>query len=252
MKRCSNSGLTGVLRRLRPGLWAAGIAVLGALSGPVSGSELNELVIDTVEMHAPQVRTLDAASQELNPAVLRLAEQDYQAGRFGPALDRFGIAAAMSNHPFAWLRVGNIWHRRGHVAMALDAYARARTTAAKSPGHLGLLKRANMNLALLGLDQAKRSLQTIGMQKNPADAAWFGEVGLRIAELQRVLPEGPQHFTSAARSVNVEKSSGFVKPSKSPRLPQSPSVRNDGGTADRVSNQQFVAKHERGFASVGR
>lgn len=153
------------------------------------GNELNSYADQTIVMQMPLSNNIARLSRPPDSALLKQAEQDYQAGRFAQAIERFGIVAAMNNHPFSWLRIGNIWHRRGQVAMAIDAYARARTSAAISPKHQGLWRRAMINMTLLGLDQAKQSIHAIGPDRqSQIGVSWAKEIRLRLSEIQQALP----------------------------------------------------------------
>lgn len=148
----------------------------------------------------PTVRTGVARP---DPGALQLAEQQYQAGQYESALHGFGMIAAMQGHPFAWLRVGNVWHRRGNASMAANAYQRARQAASLSPRHSKLRYRAIMNLALLGLEQASQALDEVGpVDTSSISPVWLSEVRTRLHELQARLPAGVKpttHSTTTAR-----------------------------------------------------
>ena len=124
--------------------------------------------------------------------LLRRAEASYQRGRFEIARDQFGLIAAMNNYPFAWLRIGNIWHRQGRSSMAIDAYSRARQSAGAVDGHQGIAQRAQKNLALLGLALTDRSLRAIGAGAVGSGAdRWTIEVRRRLVRLEASLPTAP-------------------------------------------------------------
>lgn len=123
-------------------------------------------------------------------ATLQTAEFNYRARRLGAAMEQFGMIAAMQDHPFAWLRVGNICHRRGDAGGALEAYQRAAKAAARSPEFADLGHRAIMNQALLGLDQAQLALESLGMKAGgTADNQWVDEMQLRLEELSAAIPD---------------------------------------------------------------
>ena len=129
------------------------------------------------------------AEQAPTNVTLEAAEFNYRARRLSAAMEQFGMVAAMEDHPFAWLRVGNICHRRGDASGALDAYQRAANAAAKSPEFAALGHRAVMNQALLGLDQAQSALETLGMNSpGGGDAKWIEEMQLRLQELSAAIP----------------------------------------------------------------
>lgn len=123
-------------------------------------------------------------------ATLQTAEFNYRARRLSAAMEQFGMIAAMQDHPFAWLRVGNICHRRGDASGALDAYQRAAKAASRSPEYVELGHRAIMNQALLGLDQAQLALESLGMKASGvADNQWVDEIQLRLEELAAAIPD---------------------------------------------------------------
>lgn len=121
-------------------------------------------------------------------ATLQKAEENYRARRLDAAMEQFGMIAAMDDHPFAWLRIGNICHRRGDVSGAFDAYRRARQAASGSPQYAQIRAQAIMNLALLGLDQAQLALEDLGTENaTPDSRRWAHEVRLRLGELNNAL-----------------------------------------------------------------
>lgn len=175
------------------------------------------------EALAPAAGTGGPRQPGLEAQPLELAEAAYRARRYDEALDRFGLLAAGSDHPFAWLRIGNIWHRRGQVAMAMDAYGRARDSAA-ALGHVrGLRERAIMNIGLLSLEQARRALVAVGPVSG-ADPRWQREMQLRLAELGDAL---------GAPQVAAEAASAPVIQERGPRPAPAGRVAAAGGVAGR-------------------
>lgn len=64
------------------------------------------------------------------------AEASYQAGRWAQAMEAFrAVTAFDAANPFAWLRIGNLHHRRGQLLAAASAYRKAAGTAASQGGH---------------------------------------------------------------------------------------------------------------------
>ncbi len=123
---------------------------------------------------------------------LQRAEINYRARRLTAAMEQFGMIAALNDHPFAWLRVGNILHRRGDVVGALDAYRRAHQAAGRERRYAPLGARAMMNQALLGLDQAQAALDALtGAPARQATSPWIAEVRTRLDELSAALPNKP-------------------------------------------------------------
>ncbi|MEZ5660987.1 MAG: hypothetical protein R3E83_21480 [Burkholderiaceae bacterium] len=168
----------------------------------------------------------EAIRVDMSP--MERAEAAYRARRYDVALEHFGMVAASEDHPLAWLRIANIWHRQGQVAMAMDAYGRARDAAARLGQQHGLRERAIMNIALLSLDQAQRALDAAGaVVTAPENRRWQAEVQLRLHELldslagttggeQQVLSQmesgsaarAPRESGSAARAPRVAATPG--------------------------------------------
>ncbi|MEZ5652438.1 MAG: hypothetical protein R3E87_18015 [Burkholderiaceae bacterium] len=148
-----------------------------------------------------------AATVHVDMSPLERAEAAYRARRYEVALEQFGLVAATDDHPLAWLRIGNIWHRQGQVAMAMDAYGRARDAAARVGQKRGLRERAIMNIALLSLDQAQRALDAAGDRVGaPDNRRWHAEVELRLHELLDSIvggASGEQHVLSQAVAPRV-------------------------------------------------
>ena len=168
-----------------------GIAISAAYSSVAYANELSDdrLIVNAPDSIAEPVRGSGVAPSPTKPKLLNQAESNYQAGRYVHAIEQFGMVAAMNNHPFAWLRIGNIWHRRGNAAMALDAYRKASDLSATSEQHRKLWSRAMMNMTLLGIDQARQAVIALGpAQKEKASVQWASEIRLRVQELQRALP----------------------------------------------------------------
>ncbi|MGH1357966.1 MAG: hypothetical protein ACRBC3_04315 [Burkholderiaceae bacterium] len=134
---------------------------------------------------------------------LEKAEINYRARRLTAAMEQFGMIAALHDHPFAWLRVGNILHRRGDVVGALDAYQRAQRAARQADRFAQLGARALMNLALLGLDQAQLALEAFGNVDAPrATSPWVKEVQTRLSELTAALPAKPVDHQGAVANAS--------------------------------------------------
>lgn len=61
------------------------------------------------------------------------AEASYQAGRWAQAMEAFrAVTAFDAANPSAWLRIGNLHHRRGQLLAAASAYRKAAGAAAMS------------------------------------------------------------------------------------------------------------------------
>lgn len=158
------------------------------LGGLLACAATGALAQGLPQVVATHTDSLQAAGIAQN-ATLEKAEINYRARRLSAAMEQFGMVAAMQDHPFAWLRVGNICHRRGDVTGAFDAYKRAQIAASQSERFADLRDRAVMNLALLGLDQAQVALEQINASgAGKASATWVTEVRTRIGELSDAMP----------------------------------------------------------------
>ncbi len=164
------------------GRWLLVAGLLGVTIAPAHALEPD----DEQQLQVGQSLLAEYSEQ----ATLQKAEANYRARRLDAAMEQFGMIAAMDNHPFAWLRIGNICHRRGDVSGAFDAYQRARASASGAERFAELQARAVMNLALLGLDQAQVALEDLGLpDRQRASGRWVDEVRLRLDELAGTLTE---------------------------------------------------------------
>ncbi|MEZ5741309.1 MAG: tetratricopeptide repeat protein [Burkholderiaceae bacterium] len=166
-------------------------AVIVVTASPAIGAG-NRLAVSPDDISSGQ----EALGGEMGP--MARGEAAYRARNYDVAMDQFGLVAASSNHPFAWLRIGNIWHRRGNVPMALDAYNRARDAAAPNGQQAALFYRALMNISLLTLEQARQAVTEIGATAGGSGTAkWLGEIRLRLTELSAAVPVGTPDPTPA-------------------------------------------------------
>ncbi|GAA4406230.1 hypothetical protein GCM10023089_14550 [Quisquiliibacterium transsilvanicum] len=120
------------------------------------------------DLAAPKVdrtgpRADDASpSGPVDPAtiarLLAEAEDAYEGARWGQALEAFkAVTAFDSANPQAWLRIGNLHHRRGHLLAAASAYRKAGSGAQGEARLKALVNLASVNLELAGaaLDEAR-------------------------------------------------------------------------------------------------
>lgn len=115
------------------------------------------------------------------------AEQAYRQRRDREAFAAFGqVVAAAPQDPRAWLRIGNLWQRNGDPARAAEAYRRALDTpVTEDPVGRQARAKATLNLALLGLEQARQSLATLESGQLPAELRTLAETltrQVRIAD----------------------------------------------------------------------
>ena len=100
-------------------------------------------------------------SAERRPAIgdrLAEAEAHYRGGRFDEALPAFrGIVDADPDHAHAWLRIGNLLHRKRDWFDALSAYRRA----ARPQADPVIREKAVYNVALLNLELARQAIKRL-------------------------------------------------------------------------------------------
>ncbi|MGD9872450.1 MAG: hypothetical protein AB7S63_15555 [Thauera sp.] len=125
----------------------------------------------------PAVRPVDQATLE---RLLAEAEDAYEGARWGQALEAFKAVTAFDpGNPQAWLRIGNLHHRRGHLLAAASAYRKAGSGAqgeARLKALVNLVS-VNLELARAALDEA-RALAGDGAD---ATTAARGALGAELA-----------------------------------------------------------------------
>lgn len=111
-------------------------------------------------------------------ALIEAVERTYANGRFDEAqrlVDQ--VLSERPDEPRAWFRQGNLSHRRGDHDKAARAYRRVVALVNDSSASIrtdlfSLRARANANLAILAVEQAKEALDSLGSVANdPAAAA---------------------------------------------------------------------------------
>ena len=113
------------------------------------------------DRRSPGAAAEPAASPVDGPTIERLlaeAEDAYEGARWGQALEAFKAVTAFDpGNPQAWLRIGNLHHRRGHLLAAASAYRKAGSGAQGEARLKALVNLASVNLELAGaaLDEAR-------------------------------------------------------------------------------------------------
>lgn len=183
-------------RRFCVNAWPGNLVILAltAVAIPANGSETDRLDTLTVPMQTSRSTVPTTAKQPVDISALQRAESVYKQAAYDEALSRFSVIAAMHDHPFAWLRIGNIWHRRGQIAMAIDAYTRASESSKRSGGSQGVLSRAQKNLAMLGLSLASDAIHVVSTvsadhhtTRVAANVQWRNEMRKRMASVGAAL-----------------------------------------------------------------
>lgn len=103
-------------------------------------------------------RSAPAAPDDASPARLAEAETLYRASRLDEALAAFRtIVGADPGHAHAWLRIGNVLHRKREWFDALSAYRKA----ARPQADPAIREKAVYNVALLNLELARQALKRL-------------------------------------------------------------------------------------------
>lgn len=104
------------------------------------------------------------------PTRLAEAESLYREARYDEAQRAFSaIVATDPAHAHAWLRIGNLMHRKRNWFDALSAYRKA----ARPQADLAIREKAVYNIALLNLELARHALRRLEKMRN--EAAGTGE-----------------------------------------------------------------------------
>lgn len=120
-----------------------------------------DLAAPKAERSAPRTEERLRATPVDQATIARLlaeAEDAYEAARWGQALEAFKAVTAFDPaNPQAWLRIGNLHHRRGHLLAAASAYRKAGSGAQGEARIKALVNLASVNLELAGaaLDEAR-------------------------------------------------------------------------------------------------
>lgn len=150
-------------------------------------------------------KTRGSAPPEATVFLFREAEEAYRTRRWDVALDNYRrVVALQPDHAGAWLRIGNLHHRRGQWLAAASAYRKAADRAARdgaaaepdgavagnpSPaaGPRDIQAKALLNLASVNLELAEAALtQAAALSRASTDQAPAGEA---IAEQARRLAD---------------------------------------------------------------
>jgi len=230
--------------RTRAAAAAAAVTLVSGCAAPEVGvvgasgsSDPAERPTAVASREAPTAPTEDAPSAAVATAVAerraeaqpieRLAEAEalYRSSRFDDALPAFrSIVEADPAHAHAWLRIGNILHRRREWFDALSAYRKA----ARPQADPAIREKAVYNVALLNLElarQAMKRLERIRSEQGAVDGraaaprgAGVSDGALRhlsdevavsyraLSERRAAAPEpGPRSPASAPASLPAEK-----------------------------------------------
>lgn len=181
---------------------------------------------------APGSSARAAPAPQSPDALARLLEEGeaaYRARRHDEALAVFQRVVAIDPaQTQAWLRLGNLHHRRGKWFEALSAYRRVAARGSGDGVDASLRAKALYNLALINLDLAQQSLRTLE-RIGPAAAA-AGE--------REPLSEAVQ---SVRRRLDV-----FGEAEQAPR----PAARSAAGSAARSASRSEGRPETRGDASA--
>lgn len=116
------------------------------------------------------------ATELVEPGV---AEQLYRSARFDESLLAFrGIVAADPDNAHAWLRIGNVLHRKRDWFDALSAYRKA----ARPQAEAAIREKAVYNIALLNLELARQAMKRLERMRSQAGADEGGPRGAGVGD----------------------------------------------------------------------
>jgi uncharacterized membrane protein (UPF0127 family)/tetratricopeptide (TPR) repeat protein len=159
----------------------------------ISESAISEGAVPETSVSARGSGTSAPASGPAAGADPRLAdaEQLYRDGRYAEALPLFrAIVASDPAHAHAWLRIGNLMHRKRDWFDALTAYRRAARPGADAV----IREKAVYNVALLNLELARQALKRLERLRSDQTASAAGARG----------PESSGIGEKAVRSLSEE------------------------------------------------
>lgn len=107
---------------------------------------------------APAMAPASEVDQATIERLLAEAEHAYEGARWGQALEAYKAVTTFDpGNPQAWLRIGNLHQRRGHLLAAASAYRKAGSGAQGEARIKALVNLASVNLELAGaaLDEAR-------------------------------------------------------------------------------------------------
>lgn len=123
-----------------------------------ASASVSDASLHPVPEPAADIRTVPADTTPVQSARLAQAEILYRSSRFDEAMQAFkGIADADPSHAHAWLRIGNILHRKREWFDALSAYRKA----ARPQADAAIREKAVYNIALLNLELARQAMKRL-------------------------------------------------------------------------------------------
>lgn len=170
-----------------------------ASRGPVQDGadlfdELGDGVSGAAALSQDAPPPLDAASSADPASLQSQAEEAYRARRFDEAVARYDrLLALQPSNAHAWLRLGNVHHRRRDWFKALAAYRRAGARSlAGVETEAPVRAKAIYNVALINLELARQSLRSLERLGDAAVAAGDpAPLAGEIARTQRRLDAFP-------------------------------------------------------------
>lgn len=156
----------------------AGCAGIDPTTGSVLGNEnpgstsaVAERPETPQESEGSMANEVSRGSEEVSQA-LQAAEQAYRDRRFDEALAAFRqLAEDEPANAHAWLRIGNVLHRRRDWFDALSAYRKA----ARPQAATAIREKAVYNIALLNLELARQAMKRLERIRDEAGASGLAE-----------------------------------------------------------------------------
>jgi predicted negative regulator of RcsB-dependent stress response len=120
------------------------------------------------------------------------AESSFRRGEDDVALERFETLVVIDPWSArAWLRIGNLHHRAGRHEQARTAYRQATVGAPADPLDEDAQRKAHVNLALLGVQQANEALKALEQSGSSRMQPTREQVRGDLSALRRRLSELP-------------------------------------------------------------
>ena len=231
--------------------WLQGVAFAQPYWDPFASPEFGE----TRDARGPRPDVEPAMPAPVDAATIgRLlgeAEAAYAAGRWAQAMEAFkAVTAFDSGNAQAWLRIGNLFHRRGQLLAAAGAYRKAtsapsddahrstaavpaatrssqRTTSAApsaTAASVELRTKALLNLASVNLELALAALDEVDTVMAGIDAA--------PAPLRDARSDARAEASAIASRIDAVQAEGVVRPAHQRGAPSGNRVASQGVRRD--------------------
>lgn len=200
-------------------------ADLPAVVAP-AGVQSAQAAVSTAQSPSPAAEPpVDASASATRADLAHLLERGeaaYRGGRADEAMAAFERVVSLEpGHVLAWLRIGNLHHRRNDRFKALGAYRRAAARGDGEGTDSALRAKALYNLALINLELAQQSLHTLERIGPAAAAAGPREpIGEAIRSVRQRLDALAGPGSASARAASQVSSPGAAPAPAGPASPE--------------------------------